>query len=217
MRNSRRLVRSGHAGAILLTGLVDRYESVDPILAISGSCRLRRRAARTLGSRDRIATRPDTAPARHPLVAKAARRAGLRRPHPQHPTQPRSTSSGSLAFGVGLLVLVVALAGSGDVQFKLGDDVFEVGDAETFADRIADDAAPIPFSSLSGNRPIYLQHIGDDPTTGWYAIDARSPSDPDACVLEWVDRRPGVRRRLRPDSHVRARRRGPAALWRDRR
>lgn len=92
----------------------------------------------------------------------------------------------SLAFGVGLLVLVVALAGSGDVQFKLGDDVFEVGDAETFADRIADDEAPIPFSSLSGNRPIYLQHIGDDPTTGWYAIDARSPSDPDACVLEWV-------------------------------
>lgn len=93
---------------------------------------------------------------------------------------------GSLALGVGLLVVVVALAGSGDVQFKLGDDVFEVGEAETFADRIADDDAPIPFSSLSGNRPIYLQHIGDDPATGWYAIDARSPSDPDACVLEWI-------------------------------
>lgn len=92
----------------------------------------------------------------------------------------------SLALGVALLVLVVALAGSGDVQFKLGDDVFEVGDAETFADRIADDDAPIPFSSLSRNRPIYLQHIGDDPTTGWYAIDARSPSDPDGCVLEWA-------------------------------
>ena len=91
----------------------------------------------------------------------------------------------SLALGIGLLVLVVTLAGSGDVQFKLGDDVFEVGDAENFADRIADDEAPIPFSSLSRNRPIYLQHIGDDPTTGWYAIDARSPSDPDACVLEW--------------------------------
>lgn len=92
---------------------------------------------------------------------------------------------GSLALGIGLLVLVVTLAGSGDVQFKLGDDVFEVGDAETFADRIAEDEAPIPFSSLSRNRPIYLQHIGDDPSTGWYAIDARSPSDPDACVLEW--------------------------------
>lgn len=91
----------------------------------------------------------------------------------------------SLALGVGLLVLVVTLAGSGDVQFKLGDDVFEVGDAEAFADRIGDDEAPIPFSSLSRNRPIYLQHIGDDPATGWYAIDARSPSDPDACVLEW--------------------------------
>ena len=95
----------------------------------------------------------------------------------------------SLAAGVGLLVLIVTLAGSGEVQFKLGDDVFEVGDAETFSDRIASDEAPIPFSSLSRNRPIYLQHIGDDPLTGWFAIDARSPSDPATCVLEWdVDR-----------------------------
>lgn len=91
----------------------------------------------------------------------------------------------SLALGVGLLFVVVTLAGSGDVQFKLGDEVFEVGDAETFAQRIADDRAPLPFSSLSRNRPIYLQHIGDDPETGWFAVDARSPSAPAECVLEW--------------------------------
>ena len=86
----------------------------------------------------------------------------------------------SLAAGVGLLFVIVQLAGSGDVQFKLGDDVFEVGDAERFADIIADDG-PIPFSSLSRSRPIYVQHLGDDPATGWFAIDARSPSDPDGC------------------------------------
>lgn len=97
----------------------------------------------------------------------------------------------SLAIGIGLLVLIVQLAGSGDVQFKLGDDVFEVGDAERFADRIDDDFAPILFSSLSRNRPIYVQHIGDDFARGWFAIDARSPSDPDGCTtgLEWNQQR----------------------------
>ncbi len=98
----------------------------------------------------------------------------------------------SLAAGVGLLVLVVQLVGSGDVQFKLGDDVFEVGDAARFAELIDDEQAPILFSSLSRSRPIFVQHVGDDPTRGWAAIDARSPSDPDGCRtgLEWdVDAR----------------------------
>lgn len=96
---------------------------------------------------------------------------------------------GSVLLGVALLVLIVWLAGSGDVQFKLGDDVFEVGDAERFADRIDDGIdgrdAPIPFPSLSRNRPIFIQHLGNDPFDGWFAIDARSPSDPEACALAW--------------------------------
>ncbi len=89
----------------------------------------------------------------------------------------------SLVAGIGLLFLLVQLAGSGDVQFKLGDDVFEVGDAERFAERIDDDGGiPILFSSLSQSRPIYIQHTGTDPLEGWTAFDARSPSDPDACT-----------------------------------
>jgi hypothetical protein len=94
---------------------------------------------------------------------------------------------GSVALGIGLLVLVVWLAGSGDVQFKLGDDTFAAGQAEARAETIARDRAPILFSSLSRSRPIYLQHLGDDPAAGWYAIDARSPSDPSGCEagLTW--------------------------------
>lgn len=87
----------------------------------------------------------------------------------------------SLAAGVGLLFVIVWLAGSGDVQFKLGDDVFEVGDAERFADIIDEDRQPLLFTSLSRSRPIYVQHVGDDPEQGWSAFDARSPSDPDGC------------------------------------
>jgi hypothetical protein len=96
---------------------------------------------------------------------------------------------GSVVLGVVLIWLVVFLAGSGDVQFKLGDDVFEVGDAARFADRIAEGVdgrpAPIPFSSLSRSRPIFVHHLGTDAATGWIAVDARAPSDPDGCALAW--------------------------------
>lgn len=92
----------------------------------------------------------------------------------------------SLAAGVGLLFLIVQLAGSGDVQFKLGDDVFEVGDAERFAERISADDAPILFSSLSRSRPIFIAHVGSDSATGWFVFDARSPSDPDGCEVGLV-------------------------------
>ena len=36
-----------------------------------------------------------------------------------------------------------------------------------------------------------MQHIGDDPSTGWFAIDARSPSDADGCEsgLVWAPER----------------------------
>tara|TARA_B100000686_G_C16793956_1_gene980838 strand:+ start:1095 stop:1580 length:486 start_codon:yes stop_codon:yes gene_type:complete len=91
----------------------------------------------------------------------------------------------SLVFGIGLLFAIVKLSGSGEIQFKLGDDVFEVGNAEIFAERIREDRGPIPFSSLSGARPIYVQHRGDDSSVGWFAIDARSPSDPVNCGLNW--------------------------------
>jgi len=91
----------------------------------------------------------------------------------------------SLVFGVGLLFAIVKLSGSGEIQFKLGDDVFEIGDAETFSERIQEDESPIAWASLSGSRPIYVQHIGEDPLVNWFAIDARSPSNPVACSLGW--------------------------------
>lgn len=87
----------------------------------------------------------------------------------------------SLAAGLALLFGIIQLADSGDVQLKLGDEVFEVGNAESRAERISADGSPILFGSLSRSRPIYVQHLGENPKTGWFAIDARSPSDPDGC------------------------------------
>ena len=92
----------------------------------------------------------------------------------------------SLGIGIGLLFAVIKLAGDGDVQIKLGEDFFSVGDAEQRAERIRKDKAPLLFPSLNGvSRPIYVQHLGDDYLDNWFAIDARSPSEPEKCNLGW--------------------------------
>ena len=92
----------------------------------------------------------------------------------------------SLGIGIGLLFAVIKLAGDGDVQIKLGEDFFFVGDAEQRAERIRKDKAPLLFPSLNGvARPIYVQHLGNDYLDNWFAIDARSPSEPEKCDLGW--------------------------------
>ena len=92
----------------------------------------------------------------------------------------------SLGIGIGVHFAVIKLAGDGDVQIKLGEDFFFVGDAEQRAERIRKDKAPLLFPSLNGvSRPIYVQHLGNDYLDNWFAIDARSPSEPEKCNLGW--------------------------------
>ncbi len=115
---------------------------------------------------------------------------------PVQPTKTRSPRSMVLAVAgvvVGIvLVLVIfvfavpSLTESGKVEVKLGSDTFSPGSAEAKAKTIAEDG-PILLPDVSGRneRDIYLQHIGDDPATGWYAFDARRPGQPRNCSLEW--------------------------------
>ena len=58
----------------------------------------------------------------------------------------------SLGIGIGLLFAVIKLAGDGDVQIKLGVDIFDVGDAEQRAERIRKDKAPLLFPSLNEKK-----------------------------------------------------------------
>jgi hypothetical protein len=68
---------------------------------------------------------------------------------------------------------------------KLGSDTYDAGSATARAENISD-GGPLLFSDVSsGNRDIYLQHIGDDVTTGWYAFDARRPGQARNCTLSW--------------------------------
>lgn len=105
---------------------------------------------------------------------------------------PRSLvlAVGGIALGVILLaglfvVAIPKLTESGNVEVKLGDDTFDVGPAESLSKRIATDG-PFLFGDPSGRtRDIFLQHIGEDPSLGWYAFDARQPGQRRDCPLDW--------------------------------
>ena len=94
----------------------------------------------------------------------------------------------AVVVGFGVLLGVSVLASSGDVDIRLGDERFPVGQTERLASRIAEDRRPFLFSDVSGSgtRDIYLQHLGETPEVGWLAFAARAPGQSDrSCVLEW--------------------------------
>lgn len=78
----------------------------------------------------------------------------------------------------GVVFFVSVLSNRGDVQVRLGDDYFNAGDARDISDDIRD-RGPILWSDLAGgSRDIVVNHLGDDPETGWVAFEARQPGDP---------------------------------------
>lgn len=95
-----------------------------------------------------------------------------------------------VALGI-VLVLVLfvfaipSLTESGTVEVRLGTDTYDAGGAEARARNIAE-GGPLLFSDVSsGDRDIFLQHLGDDPATGWSAFDARRPGRGRDCTMEW--------------------------------
>lgn len=91
-------------------------------------------------------------------------------------------------IGIGLSALlvwsVVKFASQNPEKANLGDPVFNVGGAERLSKEI-DDRGPFLFQdplSLGRGRNLYVQHLGDDPDTGWSAIEARLPDD-EACAV----------------------------------
>ncbi|MDQ3385809.1 MAG: hypothetical protein M3503_07365 [Actinomycetota bacterium] len=98
--------------------------------------------------------------------------------------------TGIVAVVVGFAVLlgVSVLSSSGNVDIRLGDERFPVGQTERLASRIAEDRRPFLFSDVSGagTRDIYLQHLGETPEVGWLAFAAQAPGRTDRrCVLDW--------------------------------
>ena len=99
-----------------------------------------------------------------------------------------------LIAGVGVVValmlafLVAQAASRGDVDIKLGDERFDAGLTESISNVIAeDDGLPALYPDLvNRDRPLFVQHQGDDPDVGWSSFGAFDPDDP-SCLVE-IDR-----------------------------
>ena len=88
-----------------------------------------------------------------------------------------------VVVALGAAFLVANLASRGDVQVRLGDDRFEAGRAENLARIIDEDGQPILFPDPANfSRSIYVDHQGEDATTGWIALSAFVPDRPE-CTL----------------------------------
>jgi len=91
----------------------------------------------------------------------------------------------SLAGAVGALVLVLQLADSSNaIEVQLGDPDFRGIHAADLATEIAENG-PVPFPDLVGNDlPIWVAHLGTDPSLGWVVVSARVPDSAD-CLVQW--------------------------------
>ncbi|MDP1803694.1 MAG: hypothetical protein Q8K72_00870 [Acidimicrobiales bacterium] len=93
-----------------------------------------------------------------------------------------------VVVALGLAFVVAQAASRGDVDIRLGDDRFDAGGTERLAKAIdGDDGLPFLYQDLvNGGRNLFVNHLGDDPDTGWVAFGAFDPDDP-SCAVE-IDR-----------------------------
>lgn len=96
------------------------------------------------------------------------------------------------ALGVVAMVWLFTQVGNegsdANLQVSVGDDVFLAGNVERLADDIENLGIPLLLSDVAGgDRDIYVQHIGDDDQTGWYAFGVRPLAAPRDCFVEWQE------------------------------
>ena len=87
-----------------------------------------------------------------------------------------------------LAMLVIWVLGIGDgegVEFQLGDETFSPGDINNLARSIEADG-PILWPDPGGfDNDIIVQHLGEDPMSGWLAFAARPEGTERPCTLGW--------------------------------
>ncbi len=91
-----------------------------------------------------------------------------------------------VVVAVALVVGVLWLTRPGrDVEFRLGDPDFRDMRADRISNEIAD-RGPVLFGDVAGgDLDIYLQHVTDDPNSGWLAFEARRVGQSRDCFFEW--------------------------------
>ncbi len=93
---------------------------------------------------------------------------------------------GGLAVVAAIVIGVIAIElGTRSNTLVLGDTNFGSINADSMADEIEENGPILWPDIASGSRDIWLQHLGDDPGSGWIAFDARSPGTPRDCAVQW--------------------------------
>jgi hypothetical protein len=94
---------------------------------------------------------------------------------------------GAIVAAGAILFLAAALGGglgSGEsTPFGPDDPEFDIGPAAQRSATIAGDGVPLFFpDAANGTTPIWVNHLGEDPATGWVAFDAAVAAD---CLVAW--------------------------------
>ena len=93
-----------------------------------------------------------------------------------------------VVLAIGLAFGVAHLASQGKVDVRLGTDTFTQQKAKDAARKVAEGGPILYADAGGGDRDIVLQHIGDDPDTGWIALAARPPGVSRGCTIQSRDR-----------------------------
>ena len=106
---------------------------------------------------------------------------------------PRPSLRSAVVVGLAGVVVALGLAGAvlllarggGDVEIRLGDRDFRDMETGRISAEIAD-RGPILFGDVAdGSLDIILQHLGDDPESGWLAFEARRAGQSRDCFFVW--------------------------------
>jgi hypothetical protein len=91
------------------------------------------------------------------------------------------TGVGAVLLGVLFVVLILVLLSSGDVKSRLGDPVYDAGNAQALARRA--DEQPVLLPALVGfQRDILVSHLRGDE---WRAFEANPPWKDRRCQVVW--------------------------------
>ena len=95
---------------------------------------------------------------------------------------------GVITLFAGLGLVTFALKDRNSPDLRLGDQVFNAGNAKNISVTIAEHG-PMLFSDVSGrrDRDMLLQHIGSKADKGWHAFLASPDDKPRDCVWEWQE------------------------------
>ncbi|MFV0257857.1 MAG: hypothetical protein ACK5PP_05350 [Acidimicrobiales bacterium] len=95
---------------------------------------------------------------------------------------------GALLGVISLIFLITQAGRLVDSNLELEVDPnreFRAGDAEGLALAIGEQGPLLLPDLAGGDIDIWLQHLSDDPATGWYAFVVRPPQASRDCVAEW--------------------------------